>query len=99
MTRDDETRTTETAVDEGSAAHAGMPGDGAGRREDVRGSGVYPMSGPEPSADAPLQPEGSWGQGDEGVRGYQDSGTSEVIPPGARGDAAEETGGSGDRSA
>ncbi len=95
MTRHDETHArTRTKED---AARGGMPGDGAGRREDVRGSGVYPMSGPLPEEDAPVETEAAWGQGASGPAGYDDSGTSEVIPPGGRGDAGEGQAATSDR--
>lgn len=52
---------------------------GVGRREDVRGSGVYPLSHSEgASDDAILHGETSWGQGERGAEGYQDHGTSEI---------------------
>ncbi len=57
---------------------SGAPGGGAGRKDEVGGSGVYPMSGPHPKGDAPVVPEGAWGQGERGVAGYADSGTSEI---------------------
>ncbi len=57
---------------------SGNPGGGAGRKEDVRGSGVYPASGPLPKEDAPYQGEESFGQGKRGETGYEDSGDSEI---------------------
>ncbi len=57
---------------------SGNPGGGAGRREDVRGSGVYPASGPLPKENAPYQGEESFGQGKRGEAGYEDSGDSEI---------------------
>ncbi len=65
------------------APNSGMPGGGAGRREEVGGSGVYPASGPLPKENAPYQPMASWGQGERGAGGYYDSGRSPVenIPP------------------
>ncbi len=56
---------------------SGRPGGGAGRREQVGGSGVYPASGPEPPENAPYQGMASWGQGERGAAGYEDSGRSE----------------------
>ena len=38
-----------------------------------------------PEGDARLQPMGTWGQAGRGPEGAQDSGPSEVIPPGRRG--------------
>lgn len=57
---------------------SGEPGGGAGRKDEVGGSGVYPMSGPLPKGDAPIIPEGGWGQGERGLAGYADSGTSGI---------------------
>lgn len=57
---------------------SGVPGGGAGRREDVRGSGVYPASGPMPEGDAEVHDMASWGQGDRGAEGYYDHGESEI---------------------
>ncbi|WP_375506064.1 hypothetical protein [uncultured Nostoc sp.] len=37
------------------------------------------MSVPHPNGNVPIQPPGSWGQGDRGAKGYQNSGTSEVF--------------------
>lgn len=66
--------------------HAGNPGDGAGRIEDpgAQHAGVWPVSGP-PSGnpDARIHDMASFGQGERGAAGYEDSGDSEVmtIPP------------------
>jgi CBS domain-containing protein len=57
---------------------SGMPGGGAGRKDDVRGSGVYPMSGPLPASDAPLVGQTGWGQGARGAAGFEDHGESEI---------------------
>ncbi|MGE5138271.1 MAG: hypothetical protein ACM3JD_02310 [Rudaea sp.] len=57
---------------------SGSPGGGAGRVEQVRGSGVYPASGPLPEENAPYKGEESWGQGQRGEAGYGDSGDSEL---------------------
>lgn len=49
------------------------------RRKDWVGkSGVYPMSGPHPSGDAPLKGQMEWGQGERGAAGYKDHGGSEL---------------------
>jgi hypothetical protein len=57
----------------------GMPGDGAGRTDTPGRTGVYPVSSIEQApADARIQGETSWGQGDRGAAGYQDSGSSEL---------------------
>lgn len=34
------------------------PGGGAGRKDEVGGSGVYPVSGPHPAGDAPIVGQG-----------------------------------------
>ena len=60
---------------------SGMPGGGRGRVDRVGGSGVYPASGPWPEEDAPVQGEPSWGQGERGSAGYEDSGESEIHNP------------------
>lgn len=71
---DREQREQEEQLDE-----RGMPGGGVGRRETPGHTGVYPMSEAEDaSPDAPLQGEMSWGQGDRGAEGYNDSGDSEL---------------------
>jgi hypothetical protein len=58
---------------------SGMPGGGAGRRDVVGHTGVYPQSASErPSADAPVRTENAWGQGERGAAGYEDSGSSEL---------------------
>lgn len=65
-----------------SMRESGMPGGGRGRTDQVGGSGVYPASGPMPKGNAPVQGEASWGQGERGAAGYEDSGSSELhIPP------------------
>ncbi len=58
---------------------SGRPGGGAGRREKVEGSGVYPASGPLPPDNAPYKSEGEFGQGKRGAAGYNDSGDSELL--------------------
>ena len=58
---------------------SGMPGIGAGRRDRVGRSGVWPASAfEEAPEDAKTQGMASWGQGGRGATGYQDSGTSEL---------------------
>jgi len=57
---------------------SGRPGGGAGRKDKVGPSGVYPMSGPHPPGDAPLVWPGAWGQGKRGAAGYEDHGESEL---------------------
>ncbi len=52
------------------------------RVDRVGDTGVYPVSGPWPDDNAPVQNEAGWGQGERGAEGYQDSGRSELnIPP------------------
>jgi CBS domain-containing protein len=63
---------------------SGLPGGGAGRKDEVGGSGVYPWSGPHPPGDAPLVNPGSWGQGARGGAGYEDHGESEIYMIGVR---------------
>lgn len=59
---------------------SGKPGGGAGRRDEVGGSGVYPMSGGIPEGKHPeLRTPAAWGQGDRGAEGYEDSGGSELV--------------------
>ena len=57
---------------------SGLPGGGSGRKDEVGRSGVYPMSGPHPSGDAPIVTPASWGQGKRGAPGYEDHGESEL---------------------
>jgi len=57
---------------------------GAGRKDVTGTTNVFPASGPMPEGDARLQPMGTWGQADRGPDGAQDSGQSEIIPPGRR---------------
>jgi hypothetical protein len=59
---------------------SGQPGGGAGRREEVGESGVYPASGPPPEGDAEVHGMASWGQGERGAEGYEDHGDSEIRP-------------------
>jgi hypothetical protein len=58
---------------------SGRPGGGAGRREEVRGSGVYPASGRLRPGEAPIRTLASWGQGSRGAAGYEDAGSSELV--------------------
>lgn len=63
------------------AQAGGMPGGGRGRIDRVGGSGVYPASGPLPPGSAEARPTASWGQGERGAAGYEDSGESELHIP------------------
>ncbi len=75
-----ETAKTESA-DSDTEHRAGMPGDGAGRRDEIGGkSGVYPFSEAPPDLDAPVRTGAEFGQGDRGPEGYNDAGTSEGSP-------------------
>jgi CBS domain-containing protein len=57
-----------------------MPGGGKGRKDKIEKSGVYPVSALEDaSPDAMVHGEASWGQGERGAPGYEDSGGSELI--------------------
>jgi hypothetical protein len=61
-------------------ANRGVPGEGAGRREEVGHTGVYPFSASGgASGDAPLIGQQEWGQGDRGAPGYENSGDSELF--------------------
>src|SRR5690348_570464 len=55
---------------------SGMPGGGAGRKDEVGRSGVYPASGPYPPGEAEIRGQASWGQGERGAAGYEDHGGS-----------------------
>ena len=58
---------------------SGVPGGGQGRRDEVGHSGVYPVSASEgASPEATVHGEASWGQGERGAAGYEDSGGSEL---------------------
>jgi hypothetical protein len=59
---------------------SGMPGGGQGRKDEVGGSGVYPVSEMEGAApDAAVHGEASFGQGERGAEGYKDAGDAGVI--------------------
>lgn len=66
--------------EEDRARESGQPGGGAGRRDDVGPTGVYPMSGGLPPGKHPeIRTPAAWGQGERGAEGYNDSGGSELI--------------------
>jgi hypothetical protein len=70
-------KSSQEAIDQ---RESGQPGGGAGRRDDVGRTGVYPMSGDErPSSDAEVRPLGDWAGGDRGIGGYEDSGGSGLV--------------------
>lgn len=54
---------------------SGEPGGGVGRKEDVKGSGVYPASGAAVPKDASVRTAGEWGKG----AGGEDHAQSELI--------------------
>jgi hypothetical protein len=59
---------------------SGEPGGGAGRRDIVEPSGVYPMSGGiPPGKHLEIRTPASWGQGERGAEGYNDAGGSELV--------------------
>ena len=59
---------------------SGQPGGGAGRRDIVEPSGVYPMSGGiPPNKHLEVRTPASWGQGERGAEGYNDAGGSELV--------------------
>lgn len=87
-----DTKTTDKAT---NAPRGGNPGDGAGRsgQTGTSDAGVWPRSGPD-NAGATPQGMASFGQGERGAKGYQDSGKSEIrtMPPDAgTGEAGEES--------
>ena len=58
---------------------SGQPGGGAGRRDEVGGSGVYPASAGNAPEGAEIRTQAGWGQGERGAAGDEDSGTSELF--------------------
>ena len=59
---------------------SGRPGGGAGRRDEVGPTGVYPMSGGIPGGKhLEIRTPAAWGQGERGAAGYYDSGGSELV--------------------
>ncbi len=59
---------------------SGEPGGGAGRRDEVGPTGVYPMSGGIPKdKHLEIRTPAAWGQGDRGAEGYNDAGGSELV--------------------
>ena len=57
------------------ASDSGVPGGGAGRKEEVRGSGVHPMSGAAAPENSAIRTPGEWGKG----AGGEEGGRSELI--------------------
>lgn len=65
---------------EEQARASGSPGDGKGRVDAPGHTGVYPLSASEgASGEALVRSEPSWGQGERGAAGYEDSGDSGVL--------------------
>lgn len=60
---------------------SGVPGGGAGRKDEVGRSGVFPPTGVTPPEDAEIVMAGAWGQGERGAAGYPDHGESELYIP------------------
>jgi len=59
---------------------SGQPGGGAGRRDIVEPTGVYPMSaGIPPNKHLEIRTPAAWGQGKRGAEGYNDAGGSELV--------------------
>jgi hypothetical protein len=70
-------RSNRTAAD---VRESGQPGGGAGRRDEVGPTGVYPMSGGIPAGKhLEIRTPAAWGQGERGAEGYYDSGGSELV--------------------
>jgi len=68
------------ATSQDDKRESGTPGGGQGRKDEVGGSGVYPVSEIDRAApDATVQSGGAFGQGDRGTEGYNDAGGSGVI--------------------
>jgi hypothetical protein len=70
-------RTDDESKDARAKRESGEPGGGAGRRDEVGGSGVYPASAGHAPADAEVRTQAAWGQGERGPAGSEDSGSSE----------------------
>jgi len=76
MTNGQATKTNPEKAD----PESGTPGGGAGRKDEVGKSGVYPVSEmKDASADAVVHGESSFGQGERGAEGYKDAGSSGVV--------------------
>lgn len=71
-------RDRETNAQRDDDRESGLPGGGAGRRDEVRGSGVYPASAANAPEGAELRNQAGWAQGDRGAAGYEDPGSSEL---------------------
>ncbi len=72
---------------------SGMPGGGQGRQDKVGPTGVYPVSEMEGAdEEARVHGQKSWGQGERGAEGYEDSGGSELPMAGELEGGGEEEG-------
>jgi hypothetical protein len=68
------------SADDDAHRESGEPGGGAGRRDEVGPTGVYPMSAGIPEGHHPeIRTQAAWGQGERGAEGYNDSGGSELV--------------------
>jgi hypothetical protein len=75
---DDSERSTEERASD-PRRESGLPGGGQGRRDEVGPTGVFPMSAGIPEGKhLEIRTPASWGQGDRGAAGYEDSGGSEL---------------------
>ncbi|HEV7588375.1 MAG TPA: hypothetical protein VGO40_09700 [Longimicrobium sp.] len=72
-------RTDDESKDPQAKRESGEPGGGAGRRDEVGGSGVYPASAGHAPLDAEIRTQAAWGQGERGPAGYEDAGSSELF--------------------
>jgi hypothetical protein len=84
MARDDNSRPRNQGPDlpleqSDDKRESGLPGGGAGRRDEVGGSGVYPLSAGNAPKRAEIRNPAEWGQGERGAEGYNDSGVSEIF--------------------
>jgi hypothetical protein len=68
---------------------SGLPGGGAGRKEEVGGSGVYPASAGRAPSGARIRNQAEWGHGAGGVAMAQASPSAELIHPPVQPDVAE----------
>ncbi|MDB6112903.1 MAG: hypothetical protein JWR69_4653 [Pedosphaera sp.] len=99
MKRTSQSRAKRGAQSQRARRDTGVPGGGRGRKDVVRGSRVYPISGPWPKGEAEIRTEAAWGQGARGAAGYEDSGRSELspLPKPGRGARAGARAGAGQR--
>ncbi|HKD76937.1 MAG TPA: hypothetical protein VKB76_15635 [Ktedonobacterales bacterium] len=72
--RDDDQRPVDQSGDD-----PGVPGGGKGRKDEPGRTGIFPLSqSADADPSAPIISEGALGQGERGVKGYDDSGDSEM---------------------